>query len=102
MKEGVLVGNKKGLAQKLKICYFWLFNPKYKNMLTNTCEFCGSSNLIARKQNHNDIGETQKEYTAEYTCMNCKSQSLVTQTWERRSEKEISELKQQIRTAKGD
>ena len=81
------MGYKSGLIQKLKLCYFWLITPTRKNMLTSTCEYCGSSNLVAIKQTHRTDGN-YKNYTYKLLCMNCKAECAGTQRWHRHSERE--------------
>lgn len=74
------MGYKAGLIQKLKLCWFWLTSPTRKNMLTEICEFCGSTNLIAVKRAQNAEGERRK-CTCEIVCMNCKAKCISTQKW---------------------
>jgi len=77
------MGNKMGLIQKLKICWFLLTEETRKNILTLTCEFCDSTNIIAKNKsiiyNHCE----HKDYTAEYVCINCKATCVGEQHWSR-------------------
>lgn len=94
------MGYKKGFIQKLKLCWFWLTTPARKNMLTSTCEFCGSSNLVAVNSVHDSELES-KTYSCKIICMSCKAQCDVVQKWHRHSDEFVDELRKRIRSNDG-
>ena len=82
-----------GFLQRLKICWWFLRLPRYKNVQVMSCEYCGSTNII---KTHVYAATQENVYTAEYACMGCKAKCAETQLWSKRTPEQIAELKRQI------
>lgn len=90
------MGVKGGLLQKSKLCWFWLVNPKMKHILTTTCEFCGSTNIIKIRHYDEWATESKKVYTAKLLCWNCKAKAKVSQEWTGMTKAQIEKIKRQL------
>ena len=86
------MSNKKGFINKLKLCMFILTSATRKNMLTVSCDFCGSTNIIAHNQSYNKVNDEIIHYQADYTCMNCKASCVTVQNWERKTKEHITNI----------
>lgn len=42
------MANKIGFFEKFKIYWYWFTNPSQKHVLIVSCEFCNSTNVIAK------------------------------------------------------
>jgi len=77
------MANKMGLLQKIKVSFFWFTQPQFKNILTVTCEHCGSTNVTAHDKETAVEDGGVRTYIAYYECRNCGAACECVQIWDR-------------------
>ena len=75
------MGNKSGLTEKLRMCWFWLTSPTRKHVLMVVCEFCNSTNIIRCHARDTSYESNHAMYLAEYECKNCGATCECMQVW---------------------
>ena len=94
------MGNSNGFFNTLRLFYRVITHRHTADLLTVTCEHCGSP-FVRREESNVENADTRDDdvlvYTAKYVCIKCNAKCECTQRWSRLSVAAVERIKRQIR-----